>query len=114
MPRGVTALGIVTRPGSGFLLQLFPDYETSNFREFNLSAGERVRIDVIERCRYTTCLKVTQQGGLTGWLSSPQFELRVYAESGNPRDVAVRCFSNLLVVGCQGRFEHGAHRILAG
>jgi uncharacterized protein len=63
------------------LLQLFPDYETSNFREFVLSGGERVRIDVVERCRYTTCLKVFQQGGLNGWLSSPRFEVRVYHDA---------------------------------
>jgi uncharacterized protein YqiB (DUF1249 family) len=63
------------------LLQLFPDYETSNFREFNLSGGERVRIDIVERCRYTTCMKVHQQGGLNGWLTSPQFEVRVYHDA---------------------------------
>ena len=45
------------------LLQLFPDYETSNLREFHLAGGERVRIDVVERCRYTTLMRVCQQGG---------------------------------------------------
>ena len=39
-------------------LQLFPDYETSNTREFQLNDGARVRIEVVERCRYTTLMHV--------------------------------------------------------
>lgn len=62
------------------LMQLFPDYETANHREFELASGARVRIDVVERCRYTTLLKVCQQGG-EGWLSAPRFELRAYHDA---------------------------------
>ena len=43
------------------LMRLFPDYETANYREFQLSGGHRVRIDIVERCRYTTLMKVCQQ-----------------------------------------------------
>ena len=62
------------------LMQLFPDYETANLREFNLGKGERVRIDVAERCRYTTHMKVCQQGG-EDWLVPPRFELRAYHDA---------------------------------
>jgi uncharacterized protein YqiB (DUF1249 family) len=61
-------------------MQLFPDYETANTREFQLSAGERVRIDVVERCRYTTLMRVCQRGG-DAWCVAPHFELRVYHDA---------------------------------
>lgn len=62
------------------LMQLFPDYETANMREFQLHSGERVRIDIVERCRYTTHMKVRQQGG-AGLLAAPRFDLRVYHDA---------------------------------
>jgi uncharacterized protein YqiB (DUF1249 family) len=61
-------------------MQLFPDYETANQREFGLPTGERIRIDVVERCRYTTLMRVCQQGG-DAWLEAPRFELRVYHDA---------------------------------
>jgi uncharacterized protein YqiB (DUF1249 family) len=63
------------------LLQLFPDYETANNREFQLSGGQRVRIDVVERCRYTTLMKVNQQGVADDWLVPTQFDLRAYHDA---------------------------------
>ena len=42
------------------LLRLFPDYETSNSREFEVGPA-RVQIDVVERCRYTTIFHLHQQ-----------------------------------------------------
>jgi len=60
------------------LLRLFPDYETANGREFLLHAGQRVRIDVVERCRYTTMMKVRQRGEMNSWLAPPRFDLHVY------------------------------------
>ena len=63
------------------LLQLFPDYETSNSREFLLGPGQRVRIEVVERCRYTTLMKVYQQGSTTDWLAPPRFDLHVYHDA---------------------------------
>lgn len=62
------------------LMQLFPDYETSNFREFQLGKGERVRLDVVERSRYTTLFRVTQKGG-DSWLAAPRFDLRSYHDA---------------------------------
>jgi uncharacterized protein YqiB (DUF1249 family) len=61
-------------------MQLFPDYETTNYREFQLGSGERVRIDVVERSRYTTQLRICQQGG-EGWLAAPRFDLRAYHDA---------------------------------
>ena len=63
------------------LLQLFPDYETCNTREFALGAGLRVRIDVVERCRYTTLLQVNQHGDSSPWLAAPRFDLRAYHDA---------------------------------
>jgi uncharacterized protein YqiB (DUF1249 family) len=63
------------------LLQLFPDYETANCREFQLRGGQRVRIDIVERCRYTTLMRVCQRGGTDDWLTPPQFDLRVYHDA---------------------------------
>jgi len=73
------------------LLQLFPDYETANSREFQLEDGQRVHIDVVERCRYTTLMKVSQKGCTAGWLAVPRFELRVYHDA---RMVEVTAFQS--------------------
>lgn len=82
------------------LTQLFPDYETRNTREFELPTGERVRIDVVERCRYTTLLKVCQKGG-EGWLASPRFDLRAYHDA---RMVEVTRFQSARQV--KARYEY--------
>ena len=63
------------------LMQLFPDYETSNSREFHLQDGARVHIDVVERCRYTTLMRVQQRGSGNAWLLAPRFELRAYHDA---------------------------------
>lgn len=63
------------------LLQLFPDYETANSREFVLRDGLRVRLDVEERCRYTTFITVCQQGVGSPWLIAPRFDLRAYHDA---------------------------------
>ena len=63
------------------LLQLFPDYETYNSREFQLPDGARVRIEVVERCRYTTLMRVQQHGSVNAWLSAPRFDLRAYHDA---------------------------------
>ena len=63
------------------LLQLFPDYETSNTREFQLHDGARVRIEVVERCRYTTLMHVQQHGSGSTWLLAPRFDLRAYHDA---------------------------------
>jgi uncharacterized protein YqiB (DUF1249 family) len=63
------------------LMQLFPDYETSNTREFHLQDGVRVHIDVVERCRYTTFMRVQQRGSGSTWLLAPRFDLRAYHDA---------------------------------
>ncbi|MCX2979900.1 DUF1249 domain-containing protein [Halieaceae bacterium IMCC14734] len=63
------------------LLQLFPDYETTNTRDFLLNGGQRVRLDVIERCRYTTLFKIDQPAAAEPWLLSARFELRAYHDA---------------------------------
>ena len=60
------------------LLRLFPDYETTNSREFQLRSGHRIRIDVMERSRYTTIMSVSQRGRPSSWLVPPRFTLRAY------------------------------------
>ena len=61
------------------LMQLFPDYETANFKEFHLDSGQRVRVEVAQRCRYTTMLAIHQQGGvLPAWIAPPRFEVHAY------------------------------------
>ncbi len=63
------------------LLQLFPDYETANTREFQLSGGARVRIDIVQRCRYTTLMKVCRHGQSSAWLTPLNFDLRAYHDA---------------------------------
>ena len=49
------------------LLRLFPDYENSNSREFVVGSA-RVRLEVVERCRYTTIFHLHQQHAeAAGW-----------------------------------------------
>ena len=83
------------------LLQLFPDYETSNHREFALGGNLRVRIDVVERCRYTTLMQVQQQGDHSPWLAAPRFDLRAYHDA---RMVEVTAFQTRGRI--QARYEY--------
>ena len=76
----IAALHATCESNYARLVQLFPDYETVNYREFQLASGERVRIDVADRSRYTTHLSVCQQGG-SGWLAAPRFDLRAYHDA---------------------------------
>lgn len=63
------------------LLRLFPDYETSNSREFEVGPA-RVQIDVVERCRYTTIFHLHQQQAEERWLGHLRVELRAYHDAG--------------------------------
>jgi len=63
------------------LMQLFPDYESVNSREFKLQDESRVRIEVSERCRYTTLMRVQQHGSSSDWLLAPRFDLRAYHDA---------------------------------
>lgn len=79
------------------LLLLFPDYETSNSREF-LVGTARIRLDVVERCRYTTIFHLHQQHAEPRWLGRLRVEVRAYHDASmlevgmfqSHRKVAVR------------------------
>lgn len=59
------------------LLRLFPDYENCNGRELLVGAS-RVRLAVMERCRYTTMFHLHQQCADSRWLGRLRMEVRAY------------------------------------
>ena len=62
------------------MVRLFPDYETANSRE--LAVGEaRIRLEVIERCRYTTIFRLDQQHAESRWLGRLRVEVRAYHDA---------------------------------
>ena len=63
------------------LLRLFPAYETTNLREFQLGPA-RVQLEVIERCRYTTIFSISQQHAEARWLGGLKAEVRAYHDAG--------------------------------
>ena len=63
------------------LLRLFPDYETANSREFTV-ADARVRLEVMERCRYTTIFRLHQHHVKDSWLGRLRVEVRAYHDAG--------------------------------
>ena len=63
------------------LLRLFPNYETCNHREFQLGPA-RVRLEVLERCRYTTIFRLSQQHAEARWLGGLRVEVRAYHDAG--------------------------------
>ena len=63
------------------LLRLFPDYETSNHRDFQLGPA-RVRMEVLERCRSTTIFRLSQQHAEARWLEGLRVEVRAYHDAG--------------------------------
>lgn len=62
------------------LLRLFPDYENCNTRELLVGTAS-VRLQVLERCRYTTMFQLQQQRAESRWLGSLQVELRAYHDA---------------------------------
>ena len=63
------------------LLRLFPDYENSNRRDFIIGTAT-VRMEVVERCRYTTIFRLNQQHSEARWLGSLCVEVRAYHDAG--------------------------------
>jgi uncharacterized protein YqiB (DUF1249 family) len=59
------------------LLRLFPDYENCNSRELLVGAA-KVRLTVLERCRYTTMFHLHQQRTDSRWLGLLRTEVRAY------------------------------------
>jgi uncharacterized protein YqiB (DUF1249 family) len=62
------------------VLQLFPDYEQRNDRRI-AAADAEVTLEVTDRGRYTTALRVTLSGVLPAPLGVSSFELRVYHDA---------------------------------
>ncbi len=63
------------------LMRLFPEYEQSNSREFELG-GARVRLEVVERSPYTTFFRCYQYHNDSRWLESLKVDLRAYHDAG--------------------------------
>jgi uncharacterized protein YqiB (DUF1249 family) len=63
------------------LLRLFPDYESCNLREFKVGPS-KIRLEVVERCRYTTIFRLHQQQADARWLGSLRVEVRAYHDAG--------------------------------
>ncbi|KAA1190634.1 DUF1249 domain-containing protein [Pseudohalioglobus sediminis] len=63
------------------LLRLFPHYESSNHHGFQIGPS-RVRLEVVERCRYTTIFRIHQQHAEARWLGSLKVEVRAYHDAG--------------------------------
>lgn len=59
------------------LLRLFPDYENCNSRSL-LVGTAKVRLTVVERCRYTTIFHLLQQRADSRWLGLLRIEVRAY------------------------------------
>jgi uncharacterized protein YqiB (DUF1249 family) len=62
------------------MLRLFPDYENSNLRELMVGSA-RVRLEVVERCRYTTIFHLYQQHSEDRWLGHLRIEVRAYHDA---------------------------------
>ena len=77
----LSALHAVCEANYARMLRLFPDYETSNFREFLLGPA-RVRMEVLERSRYTTIFRLSQQHAEARWLGGLRVEVRAYHDAG--------------------------------
>ena len=82
------------------LVKLFPGYETHNSLDFSLGLS-RIKIEVAERCRYTTIFRVLQQGSDTKWLGHLKIELRSYHDA---RMVEVGMFQSHR--GIDGRYQY--------
>ena len=76
----LAALHAVCEANYARLLRLFPDYENSNARDFMVGTA-KVRLEVVERCRYTTIFRLYQQHSEARWLGRLRVELRAYHDA---------------------------------
>ena len=67
------------------IMRLLPDLESVDQREFGVEQadGQSVlfRIDVTERCKYTTMVDIYQQTASQPWAPAPSFSLRIYHDA---------------------------------
>ena len=76
----LTELHAVCEANYARLMRLFPDYEHCNRREFRLG-DNRVLLEVVERCRYTTIFRLHQQQAQGDWLDNLRVEVRAYHDA---------------------------------
>ncbi|MFV0477962.1 MAG: DUF1249 domain-containing protein [Parahaliea sp.] len=62
------------------LLRLFPDYEHSNCRTFQID-GAHVLVEVLERSRYTTIFRLGQHCKIGTWPGNLRLEVRAYHDA---------------------------------
>jgi uncharacterized protein YqiB (DUF1249 family) len=62
------------------LMRLYPEYEGCNARELIVGSA-RVRIEVLERARYTTIFQLNQWHAGSRWLGRLRVELRAYHDA---------------------------------
>ncbi len=87
------------------LLRLFPDYERSNIREF--AAGEaRIALEVLDRSRYTTSIRLHQQQAEPRWLGHLRVEVRAYHDVGMLEVTAFQSHRRI-----QPRYRYPNHRM---
>jgi uncharacterized protein YqiB (DUF1249 family) len=89
------------------LLRLFPDYETCNSREL-LVGTAKVRLVVIERCRYTTIFHIHQERADSHWLGRLRVEVRAYHDANM---LEVGMFQSHRTVAA--RYQYPNHRMYA-
>ena len=61
-------------------MRLYPDYEACNTRELIVGTA-KVRLDVLERARYTTIFQFNQWHATSRWLGRLRVELRAYHDT---------------------------------
>jgi uncharacterized protein YqiB (DUF1249 family) len=76
----LTELHAICEANYARMLRLFPAYESSNSLEMLVGAAW-VRLDVVERCRYTTIFHIHQQHGESRWLGLLRVEVRAYHDA---------------------------------
>lgn len=77
----LSALHALCEANYARLMRLFPDYETCNRRDFALGEA-RVVLEVLERSRYTTILRLRSLPQPAPWLAPLHIELRAYHDAG--------------------------------
>jgi len=76
----LTALHALCEANYARLVRLFPDYEVTNRREFQLG-DERVLLEVLERSRYTTHVRLHSLAHVERWLAPLCIDVRAYHDA---------------------------------
>jgi uncharacterized protein YqiB (DUF1249 family) len=83
------------------IMQLLPDMATVDLRQFAVdlvgSEPQQFRIEVRERCKYTTMIDISRQSvaPVMPWATAPSFSLRVYHDARMAEVVAFDQHSRL-------------------